>query len=147
MREGGVDEPSVFTRIIDREIPAYILHEDERVIVFLSLENHPLVVPKVPVRDIFALDDETAAAIMQTAARVARALKRALGCDGVYLSQANDAAAGQDVFHFHLHVYPRWYGDGMEVRLGRYDASEAAKAERLTHLRAAWAAEYPDTEH
>jgi histidine triad (HIT) family protein len=133
-----MDEPSVFTRIINREVPAYILHEDERVIVFLSLENHPLVVPKVPVRDIFALDDETAAAIMQTAVRVARVLKRALNCDGVYLSQANGAAAGQDVFHFHLHVYPRWYGDGMKVHLGKYDASEAAKGEMLARLQAAW---------
>jgi histidine triad (HIT) family protein len=133
-----MDEPSVFTRIINREVPAYILHEDERVIVFLSLENHPLVVPKVPVRDIFALDDETAAAIMQTAVRVARALKRALNCDGVYLSQANGTAAGQDVFHFHLHVYPRWFGDGMEVHVGQYDASEVAREAMLGRLRAVW---------
>jgi histidine triad (HIT) family protein len=133
-----MDEPSVFTRIIDREVPAYILHEDALVIVLLSLENHPLVVPKVPVRDIYGLDDATAAAIMQTAVRVARALKRALGCDGVYLSQANGAAAGQDVFHFHLHLYPRWHGDGMTVRLGEYDGSEVAKEAMLTRLRAAW---------
>ena len=71
-----MEEPSIFTRIINREIPADILFEDERVIVFLSLENHPLVVPKAPVRDIYALDDATAAAIMQTAARVARTLRR-----------------------------------------------------------------------
>lgn len=133
-----MDEPSVFTRIINRELPAYILHEDERVIVFLSLENHPLVVPKAPVRDIYALDDETAAAIMQTAVRVARTLKRALNCDGVYLTQANEAAAGQDVFHFHMHVYPRWHGDGMETRLGNYDASAEAKGEMLARLQAAW---------
>lgn len=133
-----MDESSVFTRIINREIPAYILHEDERVIVFLSLENHPLVVPKVPVRDIFDLDDDTAAAIMRTTVRVSRALKRALKCDGVYLSQANGAAAGQDVFHFHMHVYPRWFGDGMTVKLGNYDPSDAARGEMLGLLRAAW---------
>lgn len=133
-----MEVPSIFTRIINRELPAYILHEDGRVIVFLSLENHPLVVPKVPVRDIYSLDDETAAAIMQTAVRVARVLKRALNCDGVYLSQANEAAAGQDVFHFHLHLYPRWHGDGMTVRLGNYDPSEAAKSEMLAKLQAVW---------
>jgi histidine triad (HIT) family protein len=133
-----MNEPSVFTRIINREIEAYILHEDERVIVFLSLENHPLVVPKVPVRDIFALDDETAAAIMQTAARVARALRRAVGCDGVLIWQANGAAAGQDVFHFHMHVYPRWHGDRMRVILPERDASEAAKGELLARLQAVW---------
>ena len=134
-----MDEPSVFARIINREIEAYILHEDERVIVFLSLENHPLVVPKAPVRDIYALDDETAAAIMQTAARVARALRRATGCDGVLIWQANGSAAGQDVFHFHLHVYPRWHGDRMRVTLPERDASEAAKEELLAKLQAAWA--------
>jgi histidine triad (HIT) family protein len=132
-------EPSVFTRIINRELPAHILHEDDRVIVFLCLENHPLVVPKVPVRDIFDLDDDTAAAIMQTAVRVARALRAATDCDGVYLSQANGAAAGQDVFHFHLHLYPRWHGDGMRITLAEYDASEPAKADLLERLRAAWA--------
>src|SRR5262245_15059792 len=126
-----MDEPSVFTRIINRELSAHILHEDEKVIVLLSLENHPLVVPKAPVRDIFTLDDDTAAAIMQTAARVARVLKRALHCDGVYLSQANGAAAGQDVFHLHLHLYPRWFGDGMVIRQGQFDPSEAAKGEML----------------
>lgn len=133
-----MEERSIFTRIIARELPGYIVYEDARVVVLLSLENHPLVVPREPVRDIFGLDDATAAAIMQTAARVARALQRALGCDGVYLSQANGAAAGQEVFHFHLHVYPRWHGDGMAVRLGRYDGSEAARAARLARLRAAW---------
>jgi histidine triad (HIT) family protein len=133
-----MDEPSVFTRIINRELPAYILHEDVRVIVFLSLENHPLVVPKVPVRDIYALDDETAAAIMQTAVRVARALRRATGCDGVYLSQANGAASDQEVLHFHLHVYPRWHGDGMRLILPERDATGMAKREMLERLQAAW---------
>ena len=133
-----MDDPSVFTRIIHRELPGYILHEDDRVIVLLSLENHPLVVPKMPVRDIFDLDDDTAAAIMQTAVRVARALRAATGCDGVYLSQANGTAAGQDVFHFHLHLYPRWHGDGMRITLAEYDASETAKAALLERLLATW---------
>ncbi len=134
-----MEEPSIFTRIINREIPADILFEDERVIVFLSLENHPLVVPKAPVRDIYALDDATAAAIMQTAARVARTLRRAIGCDGVLIWQANGAAAGQEVYHFHLHVYPRWHGDRMQMRLPERDSSEGARNELLARLQAAWA--------
>lgn len=135
-----MQEPSVFMRIINRELPAYILHEDDRVIVFLSLENHPLVVPVSPVPHIYALDDETAAAIMQTAARVARALRLATGCDGVLLWQANGDAAGQDIDHFHLHVYPRWHGDSMRVTLPERDASAAARADLLARLHAAWEA-------
>ena len=134
-----MEEPSIFTRIINREIPADIIFEDERVIVFLSLENHPLVVPKAPVRDIYALDDATAAAIMQTAARVARTLRRAIGCDGVLIWQANGAAAGQEVYHFHLHVYPRWHGDRMQMRLPEHDSSEGARNDLLARLQAAWA--------
>jgi histidine triad (HIT) family protein len=101
----------IFCRIIARQAPAYVIHEDDRVIVFLSLEGHPLVVPKGHIPDIYTLDDDAAAAVMQTAVRVARAVRGGLRCDGVYLAQANETAAGQDVFHFHLHVYPRWHGD------------------------------------
>jgi histidine triad (HIT) family protein len=101
----------VFCRIINGRGPAYVIDEDERTIVFLSLENHPLVVPKAHLPDIFALDDATAAAVMRRAVAIAKAVRAGLRCDGVYLTQANGAAAGQDVFHFHLHVYPRWHGD------------------------------------
>jgi histidine triad (HIT) family protein len=97
-----------FCRIIRRELPGYILWEDAQVIVVLSKGNHPLVVTKEHVPTLYDLDDVQAAAIMQTTVRIARAVKTGLPCEGVYLTQANEVAAGQDVFHFHLHVYPRW---------------------------------------
>jgi histidine triad (HIT) family protein len=128
----------IFCRIIARQAPAYVIHEDDRVIVFLSLENHPLVVTKAHIPDIYALDDDTASAVMQTAARVARAVKAGLGCDGVYLTQANESAAGQDVFHFHLHVYPRWHGDGLRF-IGPARQADPAMLTRLQEqLRAAF---------
>jgi histidine triad (HIT) family protein len=101
----------IFCRIVARQAPAHVVDENDAVIVFLSLENHPLVVPKRHLPDIFSLDDATAAAVMQEAVTIAKAVRLGLRCDGVYLTQANGAAAGQDVFHFHLHVYPRWHGD------------------------------------
>ncbi len=101
----------IFCQIATGRAPAYVLDETGDLIVFLSLENHPLVVPKAHIPDIFALDDTTAAAVMQEAVTIAKAVRLGLGCDGVYLTQANGEAAGQDVFHFHLHVYPRWHGD------------------------------------
>jgi|SRR5690348_854163 len=98
----------VFCRIIRRELPAYIISEDENVIVFLSLENHPLVVPKQHIPNIYALDEATGTDLMRTTIQIARAVKAGLQCEGVYVTQANEPAAGQDVFHLHIHVYPRW---------------------------------------
>jgi histidine triad (HIT) family protein len=105
-------EGCTFCRIVAGQLPAAVIAEDDDVIVFLSLEDHPLVVPKPHVPDIFALSEAMGAAVMRQAIRVATALKIGLGCDGVYLTQANGTAAGQDVFHLHLHLYPRWHGDG-----------------------------------
>ena len=108
-------EGCIFCRIIARQAPASVIDETDRVIVFLSLEHHPLVVPKAHIPDIYTLDDASGAAIMRETIAIARAVKAGLGCDGVFLAQANEPAAGQDVFHFHLHAYPRWLGDGMHV--------------------------------
>jgi histidine triad (HIT) family protein len=98
----------VFCRIIARELPAHILDENDQVIVFQSLTNHPMVVTKAHIPDIYALPPDVGAAVMEAAIRVSRAVKLGLQCDGVYLTQANEPAAGQDVFHFHLHIYPCW---------------------------------------
>ena len=85
----------VFCRIIQHEAPAFVLSEDERVLVFLSLENHPLVVPKQHIPDIHSLEETTGAAIMRATIAVSRAFKEGLQCEGVYLTQANEPAAGQ----------------------------------------------------
>lgn len=98
----------IFCRIVLRQAPADILAENDAVIVFLSLEHHPLVVPKLHVPDLFALSDGLGAALMRETVRVAKAVRAGLHCDGIYVTQANGEAAGQDVFHLHLHVYPRW---------------------------------------
>jgi histidine triad (HIT) family protein len=125
-------------RIIRKEIPAYVIAEDAHIIVFLSLENHPLVAPKTHIPDIFTLDEATGALIMQAAIRVANAVKAGLHCEGVYLTQANGAAAGQDLFHFHLHIYPRWHDDKLTAYWNTAQADHELRrltAERIrTHL-------------
>ncbi len=121
----------VFCRIIQRQLPAWILKEDKHIIVFLSKNNHPLVVPKKHLPTIYELDELTAAQVMQAAVQIARAVKTGLPCEGVYLTQANEAAAGQDVFHFHLHVYPRW----SYVDFAQQQAPEEVSEEER---RAAW---------
>lgn len=130
-----------FCRIIAGEIPAHVIDENEQVIVFLSLENHPLVVPKAHIPDIYALPPDLGAAVMAETIEVAKAVKQGLQCDGVYLTQANEAAAGQDVFHLHVHVYPCW-GDTVRQAIGQFaglvsgrekvtEGMKAATAERV----------------
>ena len=104
-------EECIFCKIINRQIPTYILDENEDVVTFLSLENHPLVVPKRHIPNIYSLDDRSASAVMVEAVKIAKAVKEGVRCDGVNLVQANEPAANQDVFHFHLHIKPRWYND------------------------------------
>lgn len=136
------DQECTFCQIVAREVPAYIIDENDRVIVFLSLENHPLVVPKEHVPDIYAMPGDVGAAVMEEAIKVAQAVKEGLQCDGVYLSQANGRAAGQDVFHFHLHVYPCW-GDTLRRAIGDFvrrvtdgkNVTEQAKAETAEKVR------------
>ena len=110
-----------FCQIVEKQVPAYIIDEDDAVIVFLSLGNHPMIVPKEHIPDIYAMSDEIGARVMAKTIEIAKAVKRALQCDGIYLTQANEAAGGQDVFHFHLHVYPCWEGKelGAIVRFAR----------------------------
>jgi histidine triad (HIT) family protein len=103
-----MSENCIFCHIIHHQVPAYVVAEDEHIIVFLSKENHPLVVPKQHIPNIYSLDSTTGAHIMKAAIEVARAVKVGLACEGIYLTQANEPAAGQDIFHFHLHIYPRW---------------------------------------
>lgn len=125
----------LFCKIISREAPAHIIDEDEDVIVFLSLENHPLIVPKKHFVDIHSLDAQCAGAVMIEAVKISQALKAATKCNGINLVQANGAAAGQDVFHFHLHVKPRWKNDGVVLGWNTNTESEAKRqelAERLT---------------
>jgi diadenosine tetraphosphate (Ap4A) HIT family hydrolase len=125
---------------------AEIIEENEDVIVFLSLENHPLVVTKAHIADIYGMPDDVGAAVMVAASKVARAVKVGLQCDGVYLTQANGHAAGQDVFHYHLHVYPCW-GDRVRRATGAFvrsvidpeDVTEAAKATTAAKVRRALA--------
>ena len=110
----------VFCKIAAGEIPSTKVHEDELTLAFMDIgevnPGHVLVSVKRHVENIFGLDDELAAAVFRTAARVARAQQKAFSPDGVTLYQANGAAAGQTVYHFHLHLVPRYADDGMRLR-------------------------------
>src|SRR5919202_707836 len=100
MRGMSAVEDCVFCRIIYEEAPAYIVDENDDVIVFLSLENHPLIVTNRHVPDIYELDEPLGAAVMAETIKISRAVKAGLAWEGEYLAPANAAAARQDVFHF-----------------------------------------------
>lgn len=107
---------SIFTRIVNGEIPAAKLYEDDQTLAFLDVSpatrGHALVICKQELPGLLDLPPELAAAVARTTQRVARAIVAALCPDGLNIVQNNGAAAGQTVPHYHVHIIPRWEGDG-----------------------------------
>jgi histidine triad (HIT) family protein len=101
----------IFCRIINGTLPSYVIRETEKIVTFLALEGHPLIVPKKHIENIYDLDAQHASEIMQEAVLISRATRDVLKCEGINLIQSNGSAAGQDVFHFHAHIKPRWAKD------------------------------------
>ena len=108
------DEGNVFAKILRGEMPAHKVYEDEATLALMDImprgEGHTLVIPKAPARNILDADPEALAAVIKTAQKVARAVKKAFDADGVTVQQFNEAAGGQVVFHLHVHVIPRFEG-------------------------------------
>lgn len=127
----------IFCKIIQKEIPAKIIDEDEDLIIFLSLQNHPLIVTKKHIENIYSLDEETAAKVMKAAVRVAKAVKEGLKADGVNLIQNNESAAGQDILHFHLHIKARWEKDRIKLHFPLDEPSEEEKQTTLEKIKSA----------
>jgi histidine triad (HIT) family protein len=109
----------VFCRIVARQIPATVVHEDADTIAFMDLgqvnPGHVLVVAKAHVENIFGLEPRQAAAVSAAMLRVARAIRDAFAPHGLSVYQANGKAAGQTVLHYHVHLIPRYEGDGMAL--------------------------------
>ncbi|MDO8554386.1 MAG: HIT family protein [Candidatus Micrarchaeota archaeon] len=109
----------IFCKIVNKEIPGKIVYEDEHVLAFLDIKpvarGHTLVIPKKHATDIFELDDKSAEEILKVAKKVSTGILKSLGAAGINLLNANRKEAGQSVFHYHMHVIPRYTGDGMRV--------------------------------
>ncbi len=121
----------IFCKIVDGQVPSLIIAENEHVIVFVSLQNDPLVVPKQHVKDIYELDEATGSEIMKELIKTAKAVKKGLGSDGVYIAQANEPAGGQEVFHLHFHVYPRWNDEARNKVEFRDDSERQVTLEKV----------------
>ncbi|MFA6034555.1 MAG: HIT family protein [Myxococcota bacterium] len=102
----------IFCMIATHQAEATRVYEDADTMAFADIfpfqKGHLLVIPRTHVENIYTLPDELAASVFRTTARMARILKEVLKPDGMTLIQANEKAGGQDVFHMHIHVVPRW---------------------------------------
>ncbi|MBQ8637654.1 MAG: HIT family protein [Lachnospiraceae bacterium] len=101
----------IFCRIAAGEIPSETVYEDEYFKAILDLapaaKGHTLILPKAHYQDVTELEEPHASRVLPLAAKIGQAMKKGLGCDGFNLLQNNGEAAGQTVFHFHMHVIPR----------------------------------------
>ena len=116
------DPNCIFCRIVAGEIPCFKLHEDAHTLAFMDInpanDGHALIVPKVHTRDLYSISAQSIAAVAVTARRVARAVDLTVKPEGLNLVQCNGEAAGQSVFHFHLHVLPRTLNDDLHMNWG-----------------------------
>jgi histidine triad (HIT) family protein len=133
------DPNNIFAKIIRGEAPCFKVYEDDKTLAFMDImpqaEGHTLVIPKEGAESIFDLSPQAAAAMIDTTRKVAAAVKEVTKAPGIMLAQLNGEAAGQTVFHIHMHVIPRV--GGIDLRL---HAREKADFEKLKALAAKIAA-------
>lgn len=112
-----MDDNCIFCKIAQGDIPSTTVYEDEEFRAIMDLSpidrGHVLIIPKKHCRNIFDMDDATAAKVFCLTAKLARAMKKGLNCDGMNVVQNNEEIAGQSVFHFHMHLIPRYEGKGV----------------------------------
>ncbi|HEY1308039.1 MAG TPA: HIT family protein [Vicinamibacterales bacterium] len=105
-----------FCRILEGLLPSWRVYEDENSVAFLDkgqvTRGHTLVIPRRHAENIWALSEDEARAVMRSVHRVARVLRDKLGVLGLNVTQANGSAAWQEVFHYHVHLIPRYGEDG-----------------------------------
>lgn len=109
----------IFCKIANGDIPSASVYEDEDFRVILDIapaaKGHALILPKNHYSNVWELGQKESEKVMALAAKISAAQKKALGCDGINLLQNNGEAAGQSVFHFHMHLIPRYENDGVEI--------------------------------
>lgn len=114
-----VKDDCIFCKIAAGEIPSKTIYEDDKYRVILDLgpatRGHALILPKNHYANLFELPEEDAKEVICLAKKMATIMKDKLGCDGFNLVQNNGEAAGQTVFHFHMHLIPRYENDGQEI--------------------------------
>ena len=110
----------IFCKIAAGEIPSYTIYEDDDFKAFMDIspasKGHTILIPKEHADNLFELDETVASKLLPVAVRIAKALKAELHCEGLNLLQNNGEIAGQTVFHFHMHIIPRYKVDKVVVK-------------------------------
>ena len=130
------DTNCIFCKIANGEIPSKPLYEDDKFRVILDLgpasKGHALILPKEHYADLYELPEETAGEVMKLAKKMTEQMTQRLGCEGFNLVQNNGELAGQTVFHFHMHLIPRYRDDGQKIGWKPQEATQ----EELETIRA-----------
>ncbi len=133
------EEGCIFCKIANGEIPSATLYEDEDFRVILDLgpatKGHALILPKEHYPNLYELPDELAEKAVLLAKKMITKMKKALDCDGFNVVQNNGAPAGQTVFHFHMHLIPRYEGDHAGFGWNTGELNAADREEILTKMR------------
>ncbi|HEX9585836.1 MAG TPA: HIT family protein [Gammaproteobacteria bacterium] len=115
-------EDCIFCKIIAGEIPSFKLYEDDATLAFMDInpasDGHALVIPKEHAKDVHVVSEQAIANTVITAKKIASAVEKTVVPGGINLVQCNGEAAGQSVFHFHMHVLPRRDGDQLKMNWG-----------------------------
>lgn len=133
------DENCIFCKIANGEIPSATLYEDDDFRVILDLgpasKGHALILPKEHYPNLYELPDEVAEKVIKLAKKMVTRMTKALGCDGFNVVQNNGTAAGQTVFHFHMHLIPRYENDNAGFGWNIGELSDADKEEILAKMK------------
>lgn len=133
------EENCIFCKLANGDIPTATLYEDDDFRVILdagpAAKGHALIIPKEHYANLYELSDELAAKVLVLAKKMITKLTDILGCDGYNIVQNNGEAAGQTVFHFHLHMIPRYKDDGVGVTWKVGELKEEDKEELLSKMK------------
>jgi histidine triad (HIT) family protein len=132
-------EDCIFCKIVAGEMPAELVQEDEHTLAFMDINpwtrGHALVIPRTHSRNLYEVGDEDLSRTMAAAKRLAERMSERLDADGVNLLNACEPAAWQTVFHFHVHVIPRYEDDPLQVPTRPQQAAREQLAEVASELR------------
>ncbi len=136
------DRQNIFAKILRQELPCHKIHEDKHVLAFLDVmpraHGHTLIIPKNPARNLLDIGESDFLSVMAWARNVALAAMKAFAADGVTVQQFSEEAAGQMVFHLHVHVIPRHKGVALKPPASDME-DDSVLAENANKLRAALA--------
>ena len=133
------DNNCIFCKLANGEIPTNSIYEDDDFKVILdaspATKGHALILPKEHFDNLYEVDDEVAAKIMPLAKKLANHMKEKLHCDGVNVLQNNEEAAGQTVFHLHVHLVPRYAGENAILEWNHLELSDDEMKEICERLK------------